>query len=188
MRTKSSQLIGAPRVFFRFFSLTQYSLRDSDFSKVSKMAPPRKKIKQEIKTEPFEEVWMEQDVSNMSEEKEIKRENYSEIIGEAGSGVPYWTIQTAIAMMPDQKVQCQICKKIYTDKSNAQRHYRNDHMTMDPTPCVLCKTEFKNNEKYNFHLKKIHNVSMKQVKEAKTIQMNGQDFLLAISPDQVVST
>ena len=150
------------------------------------MAPPRKKIKQEIKTEPFEEVWMEQDVSNMGEEKEIKRENYSESIGEAGSGVTNWTIQTAIAMMPDQKAQCQICKKIYSDKKNAQRHYRNDHVTMAPTPCVICKTEFKNNEKYNFHLKKIHNVSMQQVKEAKTIQMNGQDFLLAISPDQVV--
>ena len=41
--------------------------------------PPRKKIKQEIKTEPIEQVWMDQHVSNMGEEfsrpvQTIKRE------------------------------------------------------------------------------------------------------------------
>ena len=62
-----------------------------------KMAPPKKKIKKEIKTEPFEQVWtgpdpsgMDQDFSNMGE-KEIKREIYSEFIGEAESGVTIWT-------------------------------------------------------------------------------------------------
>ena len=61
------------------------------------MAPPKKKIKKEIKTEPFEQVWtgpdpsgMDQDFSNMGE-KEIKREIYSEFIGEAESGVTIWT-------------------------------------------------------------------------------------------------
>ena len=61
------------------------------------MAPPKKKIKKEIKTEPFEQVWtgpdpsgMDQDFSNMGE-KEIKREIYSESIGEAESEVTNWT-------------------------------------------------------------------------------------------------
>ena len=151
------------------------------------MAPPRKKIKQEVKTEPFEQVWTSQDFSNMGEQ-EIKQEIYSESIGEAESGNNNWTEKTAILMIPGtKKAQCQICQKIYSDKSHAHRHYRNAHVKMNPIPCVLCKTEFKNNEKYNAHLKKIHKVSMKQVKEAKTIEMTGEDFLLEISPKQVVS-
>ena len=63
------------------------------------MAPPKKIIKKEIlvKTEPFEQVWMDpgpsgtgQEFSNMGE-KEIKREIYSESIGEAESEVTNWT-------------------------------------------------------------------------------------------------
>ena len=55
------------------------------------MAPPKKKIKKEIKTEPFEQVWTGPDPSGMDQEKEIKREIYSEFIGEAESGVTIWT-------------------------------------------------------------------------------------------------
>ena len=63
------------------------------------MAPSKKQIKKEIlvKTEPFEQVWMDpgpsgtgQEFSNMGE-NEIKREIYSESIGEAESEVTNWT-------------------------------------------------------------------------------------------------
>lgn len=50
-------------------------------------------------------------------EKEIKRKIYSESIGEAESGVTNWTVKTAILMMPDQKVKCQICQNIYSGSS-----------------------------------------------------------------------
>ena len=92
-------------------------------------------------------------------------------------------------MIPDQKAKCQICRKVFVSKSskaNAQRHFRNVHSNMSAQPCIICKTLFKNKEKYQAHLKKDHKVSMKQVKEAKIIQITGQDSFLEISPKHVV--
>ena len=92
--------------------------------------------------------------------------------------------------MPDGKTKCLICHREFaansTAKANARRHYRNVHSNMAPSPCIICKTVFKNEEKYHAHLKKDHNVSIKQVKEAKTIQLTSQDFLMEISPKHVV--
>ena len=58
---------------------------------------------------------------------------------------------------------------------------------MIPIECIFCQKKVKNEPAYVAHLKKFHDVTKKQVEEAKKIEMVGQDYLLVISEKNVVS-
>ena len=103
------------------------------------MAPPttpwplRKKIKQEIKTEPIEQVWMDQHVSNMGEEfsrpvQTIKREPIAHDAGnfdnpsnadnendlkETGGDEDTNEGNSGFLILPNRKVQCPNCQKCF---------------------------------------------------------------------------
>ena len=82
--------------------------------------------------------------------------------------------------------QCPECGKEFSSVGNMKRHYKNDHAVMPPTPCTICKQEFRNEAAYDAHLKKVHEVTRREINAAKRIPMDNQDFLLAISDKCVV--
>ena len=106
--------------------------------------PPRKKIKQEIKSEPIEQVWMDQHVSNMGEEfsrpvQTIKRkpiagsfdnpsnadnENDHKKTGgdEDNSG---------FLILPNGKIQCPNCQKSLSNMGNAKIHYQQAEPSLE---------------------------------------------------------
>ena len=99
--------------------------------------PPRKKIKQEIKTEPIEQVWMDQHVSNMGEEfsrpvQTIKREPNADFAAPSNIG-------GYLTQNPDGGVSCNVCGKVVSCMSSARRHYKTTHE-------VIIFTFFKQNK------------------------------------------
>ena len=113
--------------------------------------PPRKKIKQEIKTEPIEQVWMDQHVSNMGEEfsrpvQTIKQEPIAmEIYAaedfdnpsnadnendhkETGGNEDTNEGNSGFLILPNGKVRCPNCQKI-AGLENAW--YRDLHINTD---------------------------------------------------------
>ena len=59
-------------------------------------------------------------------------------------------------------------------------------MEAAPIECIFCRKMLKNEAASVVHLKKIHDVTKKQVEEAKKIEMDGEDYLLVISEKNVV--
>ena len=111
------------------------------------MAQLRKKIKQEIKTEPIEQVWMDQDVSNMGKEfsrpvQTIKQEpiamdtytagdfdNPSNADNEndhkeTGGDEDTNEDNSGFLILPNGKVQCPNCQKSLSNMGNAKIHYQ----------------------------------------------------------------
>ena len=82
--------------------------------------------------------------------------------------------------------KCPACGKEFSSVGNMKRHYKNDHAVMEPTPCTICKMEFRNESAYDTHLKKVHEVTRREINAAKRLPMDNQDFLLAISDKCVV--
>ena len=70
--------------------------------------------------------------------------------------------------------------------ANGKRHYRTLHMETIPFKCICCDQMVKNDAAYVLHLKKIHDVTKKQIDAARKIEMDGKDFLLVISEKIVV--
>ena len=70
--------------------------------------------------------------------------------------------------------------------TSGKRHYRNLHMETIPFKCICCDQMVKNDAAYVLHLKKIHDVTKKQIDAARKIEMDGKDFLLVISEKIVV--
>ena len=60
-------------------------------------------------------------------------------------------------------------------------------MEVTPFECIFCRKMVKSDAAYGAHLKKNHDVTIKQVKDAQKIEMDGQDdYLLVISEKNVV--
>ena len=73
----------------------------------------------------------------------------------------------------------------FTLLSSGKRHYKNTHEAISHE-CILCHKTLKNDSAYVLHLKKNHDVTKKQIEEAKVIKMQEQDYLLVISEKNVV--
>ena len=76
--------------------------------------------------------------------------------------------------------------RVFTALASGKRHYRTQHMEATPIECIFCRKMLKNEAASVVHLKKIHDVTKKQVEEAKKIEMDGEDYLLVISEKNVV--
>ena len=74
----------------------------------------------------------------------------------------------------------------FSNLASGKRHYRNLHMETIPFKCICCDQMVKNDAAYVLHLKKIHDVTKKQIDAARKIEMDGKDFLLVISEKIVV--
>ena len=74
----------------------------------------------------------------------------------------------------------------FSSLPNGKRHYRTLHMETIPFKCICCDQMVKNDAAYVLHLKKIHDVTKKQIDAARKIEMDGEDFLLVISEKIVV--
>ena len=118
------------------------------------MAQLRKKIKQEIKTEPIEQVWMDQDVSNMGKEfsrpvQTIKQEPIAMdtyIAGdfdnpsnadnendhkETGGDEDTNEDNSGFLILPNGKVQCPNCQKSLSNMGNAKIHYQQAEPSLE---------------------------------------------------------
>ena len=78
------------------------------------------------------------------------------------------------------------CGKEFASIRNGKRHFRTTHQIMEPKSCIICQKQFKNDDVMTNHLKKDHQVTKKEVAEAKKIGMAKQDFLLVIGQKNVV--
>lgn len=62
------------------------------------------------------------------------------------------------------KWKCLKCSREFSSKSNANRHYRDDHLTFEKLNCELCGTELSNFSSLQKHLKKMHGLRYKDFK------------------------
>ena len=166
--------------------------------------PPRKKIKQEIKTEPIEQVWMDQHVSNTGEEfsrpvQTIKREPIAHDAGnfdnpsnadnendlkETGGDEDTNEGNSGFLILPNGKVQCPKCPKILSKIGNAIIHDKSVH---DETKvnCPLCKQSFKNAWYRDRHIKTNHGISPKGLDLKKIVEYGENSGFLPLPNGKV---
>ena len=144
------------------------------------MRPPIKKMKKVVATS-------EQHSPPMKKFKKEKSE-MSSSFGGSNTPVPIKAPPTTPIPEPADKnhPNCPACGKEFSSVGNMKRHYKNDHAVMPPTPCTICKQEFRNEAAYDTHLKKVHEVTRREINAAKRMPMDNQDFLLEISAKCVV--
>merc|ERR1712150_463313 len=118
-------------------------------------------------------------------QRSFKMANFNQDFNQDSNVWPIWTEETAILRRADGKTQCQICGKEFTLLSSGKRHYKNTHEAISHE-CILCHKTLKNDSAYVLHLKKNHDVTKKQIEEAKVIKMQEQDYLLVISEKNVL--
>ena len=66
--------------------------------------------------------------------------------------------------MVDGGVMCIQCGKIFTTISNGSRHVREAHRPNVQAQCQICKRFYKNERLRNNHLKYVHGITTKQMK------------------------
>ena len=62
------------------------------------------------------------------------------------------------------KMQCLKCFMTFSHLSSAKRHYRNRHLNSEKAICKFCKRILKNKESLDEHVRTIHGISKKQLK------------------------
>ena len=62
------------------------------------------------------------------------------------------------------KMQCLKCFMTFSHVSSAKRHYRNRHLNSETATCKFCKRVLKNIDSLNEHVRTIHGISQKQLK------------------------
>jgi len=62
------------------------------------------------------------------------------------------------------KMQCLKCFMTFSHLSSAKRHYRNRHLNSETVTCKFCKRILKNKDSLSEHVRTIHGISKKQLK------------------------
>ena len=62
--------------------------------------------------------------------------------------------------------KCLRCMKEFSTKGNADRHYRDAHLTYEKQNCSFCGKELKNMSSLHVHIKDIHGLSQKDLQNA----------------------
>ena len=167
------------------------------------MAPPRKKIKQEIKTEPIEQVWMDQHVSNIDEEfsrpvQTIKQEPIAmEIYAAEDFDNPSNADNendhketggdkdnSGFLSLPNGKIQCPNCQKSLSNMGNARIHNQQVHDQVK-VDCQLCKKSFKNAWYRDRHIKANHGISPKGLDLKKIVNYGENSGFLPLPNGKV---
>lgn len=86
--------------------------------------------------------------------------------------------EEGIVPIGDGKMQCLKCFMTFGHLSSAKRHYRNRHMVQEPFPCRFCKRILKNIESLNEHIRTIHGISKKQLKNRILPNPRSNDSLI----------
>ena len=68
------------------------------------------------------------------------------------------------ALGSDGKWHCVKCLKHFSNRGNAQKHYKDVHLVNQPTYCQYCQREFKNKNSLRQHLYHKHNIRQKELK------------------------
>ena len=72
--------------------------------------------------------------------------------------------EEGIAQTPDGRTTCLKCLRTFSTAHNAERHYRNQHMTTEKAPCKFCQRSFKNKSSLDEHLRSHHGITQSMLK------------------------
>ena len=70
-----------------------------------------------------------------------------------------------LVQLDDGRVMCLKCNRVFSNRNNGKRHFATAHQVNQPAKCPLCSKISKNRRARHEHMKKIHGMSEKMMKE-----------------------
>lgn len=77
---------------------------------------------------------------------------------------PLYLAVQRIVKVGGGKFKCSSCGRQFRHRSNANKHYRTQHLPVEKATCQVCQKTFKNALQRNAHRVKEHGISAKMMK------------------------